>query len=144
MKTEAQKVSLTKEFNASKEELYRAWTEEEALKQWWKPMNKQLVSVENDLREGGKVEYKFDNDLTIYGTYKEVKAGDKLVYTWIWDLPDGTDHKGEYLLTIEFTGDGDTSSLSVLQEDFKNEHAVKPHEDGWEGSLNDLKQYLEK
>lgn len=144
MATGAQQVNVQKKFSASKEDLYRAWTEEEALKQWWKPMNKQLVSVENDLREGGKVAYKFDNDLTIYGTYKEVKEGEKLVYSWIWDLPDGTEHKGEYLLTISFSCDDATSSLHVLQEDFKNEHAVKPHEEGWEQSLNDLKQYLEK
>ncbi|HVF97558.1 MAG TPA: SRPBCC domain-containing protein [Flavisolibacter sp.] len=143
MNEQAQQIGLQKEFATSKESLYRAWTEDAALKQWWKPMNKELVSVENDIQPGGKVAYTFENDLKIHGEYKEVQQGEKLVYSWIWDLPDDTQHKGEYLLTIGFSGNSETSRIDVLQENFRDEHSVQPHRDGWEGALEDLKRFVE-
>lgn len=144
MNEQEQHITIQKEFATSKESLYRAWTEEASLKQWWKPMNKELTSVENDIRPGGNVAYTFENDLKIHGEYKEAQPGEKLVYSWIWDLPDDSQHKGEYLLTISFSGDGEKSQLDVKQDNFQSEHSVQPHRDGWEKALEDLKQFVER
>ena len=136
-------INLTKEFPVSKEILYKAWTDPNELKQWWKPLDKQLIEVTNELREGGKVYYKFDGGhLEIHGDYKEVAENQKLVYTWNWELPEDTVHKGEYLLTVLFNGNGNSSILQVTQENFKEEHAIQPHQHGWEEALDDLKEYL--
>lgn len=137
-------VQVSRNFPASKDGLYRAWTEPEQLKQWWKPMNKQLVSVENDIREGGKVIYVFEDNLKIKGEYKEVQAGGKLVYSWNWEMPEDSMHKGEYLLTVEFKSEGPGSTLNVTQENFRDEHAIKPHEEGWNQALDNLGQFLNK
>jgi uncharacterized protein YndB with AHSA1/START domain len=142
MSNESNSVHVTKEFAVSKEELYKAWTEEEHLKQWWKPMNKQLTQVENDIREGGRVAYHFDDNLQIQGEYKEVAEGQKLVYSWNWELPEDSTHKGEYLLTVKFSESGNGSVLDITQENFKHEHSIKPHTSGWEESLEDLKAHL--
>ena len=136
-------VRVQEQFAAPKDKLYKAWTEEAELKQWWKPMGKALVSVQNDIREGGAVRYQFENDLVVQGKYQEARPGEKLVYSWVWDLPEDSMHKGEYLLTVEFGGDGTNSTLNVSQDNFKSEHSVKPHQDGWEQGLKDLKTYLE-
>lgn len=135
-------VHVTKSFPASKEELYKAWTEEDQLKQWWKPMNKQLIRVENDIRKGGAVAYFFEDDLQIKGEYKEAADGEKLVYSWNWDLPDESMHTGEYLLTVVFSENGNESTIDVTQENFRSEHSIKPHQDGWEEGLEALKEYL--
>jgi uncharacterized protein YndB with AHSA1/START domain len=105
-------------------------------------MGKQLTNVENDIREGGAVVYQFDDNLRIKGSYKEVKQGDRLVYSWTWEIPEESLHKGEYLLTVQFNGNGNESSLDVTQENFKDEHAVKPHQSGWDESLEGLRNYL--
>lgn len=136
-------IRLTENFPASKETLSNAWTEPGQLKQWWKPMNRQLIDVQNDLREGGKVVYHFTEGLTINGNYQQVREGDLLVYTWIWNLPEEAVHKGDYLLTIKFSGDAHKSTLDVTRENFRNEHAIQPHEEGWRESLKDLKNYLQ-
>ncbi len=136
------RVHVTKSFSVSKEVLYKAWTEPEQLKQWWKPMDKQLVNIENDIREGGKVTYQFNDNLQIKGEYKEVAEGEKLVYSWNWELPEESTHKGEYLLTVQFEEDGNESRLDVKQENFRNEHAIKPHQSGWDEALEDLQSYL--
>ena len=134
---------LAEEFPVSKEALYKAWTEPGQLKQWWKPMEKQLEDVQNDIRVGGKVVYRFSEPFTINGECKKVKEGDTLVYTWIWNLPEEVVHKGDYLLTIKFNGNGNSSTLDVTQEDFMDEHAIQPHKNGWQASLNDLENYLQ-
>ena len=138
------KVQVNKNIPVSKAELYKAWTEPEQLKQWWKPMNKQLVNVENDLRVGGSVVYKFEDNLKISGEYKEVAEEQRLVYSWNWELPEESMHRGEYLLTVEFDGNGNTSSIMITQENFENEHAIKPHESGWADALEGLKNHLAK
>ncbi len=135
-------VQVSKDFPVSKEALYKAWTEEQQLKEWWKPMNKQLQKVENDIREGGRVAYHFDENLQIKGEYKEVAEGDKLVYSWNWELPEDSVHRGEYLLTVAFSGDGDKSTLDITQENFQHEHSIKPHTAGWEEALEHLHRYL--
>lgn len=140
---QAQQIHLTQSFAAGKEALYKAWTEEAELKQWWHPMDKQLASVENDIRPGGTVRYTFENGLEIHGTYKEAQPAEKLVYSWVWEMPEDSVHKGEYLLTIRFRGSDGESELDVLQENFKSEHAVKPHQEGWEDALQKLKGHLE-
>lgn len=136
------RVHVTKSFPVSKEELYKAWAEEEQLKQWWKPMNKQLSNVENDIREGETVAYQFEDNLQVKGEYKEVVVDEKLVYSWNWEMPEESTHKGEYLLTVQFSGSGNESSLDITQENFKSEHTIKPHEEGWDEALERLRNYL--
>jgi uncharacterized protein YndB with AHSA1/START domain len=136
-------IQVSKSFDISKEKLYKAWTEPEELKQWWKPMDKQLTKVENEITEGGTVRYQFEDNLQVRGEYKEVTPGEKLVYSWIWEVPEESLHKGEYLLTVSFKDDGDGgSSLDISQQNIMEEHAVKPHQTGWDGALEDLKNYL--
>jgi uncharacterized protein YndB with AHSA1/START domain len=136
-------IQVSKSFDISKEKLYKAWTEPEELKQWWKPMDKQLTKVENEITEGGTVRYQFEDNLQVRGEYKEVTPGEKLVYSWIWEVPEESLHKGEYLLTVSFKDDGDGgSSLDISQQNIMEEHAVKPHQTGWDEALEDLKNYL--
>jgi uncharacterized protein YndB with AHSA1/START domain len=136
-------IQVSKSFDISKEKLYKAWTEPEELKQWWKPMDKQLTKVENEITEGGTVRYQFEDNLQVRGEYKEVTPGEKLVYSWIWEVPEESLHKGEYLLTVAFKDEGDgKSSLDISQQNIMEEHAVKPHQTGWDEALEDLKNYL--
>jgi uncharacterized protein YndB with AHSA1/START domain len=136
-------VKAEKDFSVRVEELYSAWTKPQLLKQWWKPIGNELADVVNDLKEGGTVKYVFsDNDIIISGTYKEVKENEKLVYSWNWQIPNDAVRNGEFMLTIEFKGSGNGSSIHVTQENFTNHEAMKPHQEGWEKGLNDLQQFL--
>lgn len=138
------KVTVSKEFNTPVEKLYNAWTQPELLKQWWKPMDKNLTEVINDLHEDGIVKYIFeDNSLVIEGKYIEVRENEKLVYSWNWQLPKDDVKDSSYKLTISFSGKDDTSNINVLQENFENEEGTLPHKQGWEKGLNDLKEFLE-
>ena len=142
-------IDLTKEFDVTAAELYKAWTTEEDLKQWWQPMGNTLTSLVNELKDGGKVEYKFstaggEEAFTISGTYKEVQPVTKLVYTWNWKLASPSLQDTDFLLTIEFSSAGSGSSLHVMQENFATEEAVQIHREGWENALESLAAYLQQ
>jgi uncharacterized protein YndB with AHSA1/START domain len=137
-------IHLSKNFPVSRDTLYKAWTNPEELHQWWKPLGKQLSEVKNEIREGGTVQYIFeDGHLQINGIYKEVKEKEKLVYTWNWDLPEEAIHRGEYLLTIVFKDNVQSSQLDIRQENFREAHSIQPHRQGWEEALEDLENYLQ-
>lgn len=137
-----------KDFNATPDQLFDAWTREEQLKEWWHPLGYRLEKVENEIKEGGTIRYEFSNGegghpFLIEGQYKEVVGKEKLVYTWNWKLEAESIGNAEYLLEVRFRSQGNGSRLEVVQENFSDEEAVHPHKEGWEKALQDLKSYLE-
>lgn len=142
-------IELSKEFGVTTEKLYKAWTYEQDLKQWWQPMGNKLTGLTNELREGGKVEYQFsttqgDEAFTISGIYKDVQPAKKLVYTWNWKLPSPSVQDTDFLLTIEFASAVSGSSLHVVQQQFTSDELVQPHHEGWEKALESLAAFLQK
>src|SRR6187549_3641041 len=95
---------IEQEFSVPVEQVYTAWTSEDALKQWWHPFQKGLKTVKNNLSPGGLVEYDFGDDrkCEIKGEYKEVVENSRLVYSWNWDLDHDEMTNGEYMLTVDF------------------------------------------
>jgi uncharacterized protein YndB with AHSA1/START domain len=138
------KLETSKDFSVPANKLYKAWTEPEQLKQWWKPIGNQLKEVDNDIRDGGRVAYQFVEDtLRVSGEYLEVKEGQNLVYTWNWEFPNDAVKNGAFKLNVRFEDKGNGSKLSVTQENFQDEEALQPHKEGWDKALNDLQNYLE-
>jgi uncharacterized protein YndB with AHSA1/START domain len=52
-------VTIGRSFPIGVSELYEAWTDDAALKQWWHPAGKELKSVEAEINVGGKIRYTF-------------------------------------------------------------------------------------
>ncbi|GAA4339054.1 SRPBCC domain-containing protein [Flaviaesturariibacter amylovorans] len=147
--TKTLELEIEYEFDAPADALYRAWTEEEALRQWWRPMGNELVRLTNEIEPGGRVEYEFQTTegahaFTIRGTYKEVEPGRRLVYSWDWELPTNQPEDASFVLHVSFQEAGKGSRLQVRQEQFKSEETVQPHREGWEQGLQSLARYLEQ
>ncbi|MET0299422.1 MAG: SRPBCC family protein [Flavitalea sp.] len=138
-------VDVSEEFNVPVETLYKAWTDEAALRAWWHPFQKDLSAIKNELKSGGLVEYEFGGDrrCVVRGKYNEVSENRRLVYSWNWDIDHDEMGSGEYVLTIDFLPNGDGSKLVVHQEGFTDEPATLPHKQGWKRGLGELKNYLE-
>ena len=142
-------ITLTKNFRVNKAELFKAWTEESALKSWWKPAGRTLSSLENEIKDGGKILYKFDNEsedgqLTIEGEYQSASPEEKLVYSWNWIMDNQALENGNYLLTVEFQEAEDGAQLLITQENQSEQEGIHPHQEGWEDALASLKKYLEE
>ena len=140
----ANTIELSEDFSVPVEALFKAWTDPEQLKQWWRPMNDSLENVKNELQEGGAVEYNFTSkDFRVSGNYKLAEVNKKLVYTWNWEFTKDLENEN-YELTIEFESKENGSTIHVLQEGLGGEDVVSTHEQAWKEGLQSLKAYLEK
>lgn len=145
--TNKHSIEISKDFPVPVEQLYKAWISPDDLKQWWRPMDKKLTDVQNEVKQGGSIKYTAndsDPSLVITGEYEEVKEKEKLVYTWDFNFSEDAFEESPFRLTINFQKDGDSSRLEVKQENLKDDEAVQIHKKGWEKQLENLKKYLEE
>ena len=137
-------LTLTREYAAPPERLWRAWTDAKALKQWWGPAPGEPVSVaELDVRVGGRFRICFGgadgNAHECGGTYKEVVMPSKLVFTWAWPR---TTPERESLVSILFKAKGRGTELVFKHERLFDEKVRDDHKRGWTGLLEGLERYL--
>jgi uncharacterized protein YndB with AHSA1/START domain len=141
-------IIIEKTFPVNVSELFSAWTQEDALKSWWKPGGRKLESVQTDLQEGGTVVYTFEKnessegELIIEGKYETVEPENELVYTWNWSLNNEPIENGTYKLNVKFSEATEGAKLTVTQESLNEIEGIHPHQDGWEKSLDELADYL--
>jgi uncharacterized protein YndB with AHSA1/START domain len=99
-------------FDAPREAVWEAFTTPALVAQWWGRGN-ELVIEELDLRPGGRwrfVEHADDGVYGFEGSYREVTAPERLVYTFAWDGMSG--HEIVDTTTFEDLGDGRTKVVS--------------------------------
>jgi uncharacterized protein YndB with AHSA1/START domain len=103
-------VVMTREFDAPRELLFRAYTEPELLKQWLGPRRLTMTVDRLDVRHGGEWRYVHRDDDGEYG-FRGVFHGtpsveDGIVQTWEYEGAPG--HVHLEVATFEATGGGGT------------------------------------
>jgi len=95
-------ILITREFDAPKRLVYKAWTTPELVKRWWHANRGEVTLVEIDLRVGGKWRYVWRKDdgveMAMGGSFREVVPPERIVSTESWG-PEWP----ETLNTITFT-----------------------------------------
>lgn len=130
---------------APREKVFNALTDPEALKRWWMPGEGYSVpSAEVDLRVGGSYRIGMKNPagktFHLFGAYQEVKAPERLVYTWQWD---GIEEAlGETRVTIELHDLSGKTELVVTHELFPTEEDRDNHDKGWSACLTRLEKIM--
>jgi len=136
-------LTLTREYAASPERIWRAWTDEKALKEWWSPPGESVSVAKLDVRVGGRFRICFGgadgNAHECSGTYKEVVRPGRLVFTWSWPR---TTPERESLVTILFAAKGRGTELLFRHERFFDEKVRDDHRRGWTKLLEGLELYL--
>ena len=136
--------------DASREAVFRAWTDPAQLKRWWGPKMFTNPVCEVDLRPGGAILIHMRGpDGTVYpmkGEFKEIAAPERLVFT-----SSALDGKGkplfETLDTVTFAEkDGKTElriQVSVSKQTPAAAQYLKGMGEGWNQSLDRLAEFLE-
>ncbi len=82
-------ILITREFDAPKHLVYRAWTTPELIKQWWSGTQGVTTIAEVDLRVGGRWRYVHqDNDgfeVAFHGEFHEIVPAERIVSTEIYE-----------------------------------------------------------
>ena len=139
-------LALKRHYPVAPEKVWRAWTDPQAIKQWWGSGGPDPVAAaELDLRVGGRFRIVFggaqgtENECA--GIYREVVPNRKLVFTWCWP---NTSPERVSLVTVQFKPAGGGTDLEFLHEQFFDEAARDGHKRGWSESLAKLERFLQE
>lgn len=138
---DAAMLRLERTFEAPIEDVFDAWTSPAVLVRWWAAMPTWTSpGCEVDLRVGGRYVLRMRDDETgevhvVGGEYREISRPDRLVYTWCWE---GSDPGQVSLVTVEFTGQGERTSVVLEHAELPSEEAVARHTHGWQGTFENL------
>jgi len=159
MKNEVQKpddatLILKRMLNAPQELAFKAWTSPEHIQQWMQPEPGMVVPLANmDLRVGGKyrIQMKMPDGeyFTAVGVFKEVKAPERLVYTWDWEKDGSGAEFGEVegkpsLITVEFLKRGERTEMVLTHSRFATVESRDSHAQGWGKIVESFATFVEK
>jgi len=140
--------------NATPELAFEAWTSAEHIPQWMRPEPGMVVPLASmDLRVGGKfrIQMKMPDGefFTAVGIFKEVKAPERLVYTWDWEKDGSGAEFGEAegkpsLITVEFLKRGERTEMVLTHSRFATVESRDSHARGWDKIAESFAMFVEK
>lgn len=137
-------ILITREFDAPKHLVYKAWTTPELIKQWWSGDRGEVTSVEVDLRVGGAWRYVMvangGFEVAFHGEYREIVPNELIVATEVWEgMPDA------YAVdTHTFSEKDGRTTLHLLVEHSSKEHRDGHINSGMEGGMQEAMDHLEQ
>jgi len=142
-----EQILITREFDAPKHLVYKAWTTPELVRRWWTAKRGEMTVCEIDLRVGGTWRYVMvaegGFEVGFHGEYREIVPNERLVSTEAYEgIPDADAHAALNTLTLTEV-DGRTM-LSVLVEHPTKEGRDAHVESGMEAGMQDAMDLLEE
>ncbi len=112
-----EQILITREFDAPKHLVYKAYTTPELVRGWWSGHRGEMTVVEIDLRVGGMWRYVMlahgEFEVAFHGEYREIVENERIVTTEVYEgMPDG---EGA-LDTITFSERDGRTTLAILME----------------------------
>jgi glutathione S-transferase len=136
---------IKRHFKAPPERVFAAFTDKGLMQAWYGPENMTVPNCEVDARIGGKYRVEMHSPSgavhIVTGEFKEIRASEKLVYTWGW--LNRTGRGPETVVTLTFASRDGGTDLTLEQSGFLDEDARARHNHGWQSSLNGLEAALE-
>lgn len=133
-------VVISKVIQASREELFEAFTDPVIMSKWFYPEDDMSVDVTNELSVGGSYMLKMyagSGDIyTHVGEYKEIVPPEKIVFTWNSDFVQNT------VVTVTFTETESGTEVSVNHHLLPTEDMAENHRKGWGGCLRRLESMI--
>jgi len=137
-------ILITREFDASKDLVYKAWTTPELIKRWWAGKRGEVTVADVDLRVGGSWRYVMiaegGFEVAFHGEYREIVPNERIVSTEVYEgMPEG-----EALNTLTFSEDDGRTTLTILVEHSVKEHRDAHIESGMEAGMQESMDALEQ
>ena len=138
-------LKLSRVFDAPRELVWAAWTDQTHARHWWGPRHHPSTHVEIDARVGGKWRIRLtgvadSRELWHGGVFREVVKNERLVFTFKWD-EDG-ERGEENLVTITFADEGGKTRMTFTQEPVVSADEREGHGEGWSSAFDRLDDAL--
>ena len=138
-----EQILITREFDAPKHLVYKAWTTPELVKRWWSGKRGQMTVVEIDLRVGGRWRYVMvggnGQEVAFHGEYREIVPNQRIVHTEVFEgAPDA-----EALTAVTFTEAAGRTTLTILVQ-YDSAKDRDAHSDYMKDGLEEAMELLEQ
>nr|AGO97175.1 heat shock protein [Streptomyces sp. CNT-179] len=138
--------TLVRTFEATPEEVWKAWTDPDAAAQWWHPRGTSTPreTVEIDPQVGGHYTYTMVNDAAGHkvvsgGVYREVVPFERLAFTW--GHPNG-DPNDTPVITITLEPVDEGTRMTFDLRGVEGAKGDGSYFDGWQEVLDSLEDYV--
>ena len=139
-----EQILITREFDAPKHLVYRAFTTPELVSRWWTAKRGEMTTCEIDLRVGGKWRYVMEIEggieVGFHGEYREIVPNERIVSTEAFEGMPGE----ESVNTATFTEEDGRTTLTILVRHARKETRDAHIESGMEDGLQDAMDLLEQ
>jgi uncharacterized protein YndB with AHSA1/START domain len=137
-------ILITREFDAPKHLVYRAWTTPELVRRWWTANRGEMTVAEIDLRVGGTWRFVMVTpdgfEVAFHGEYREIVPNERIVSTEVYEgMPDA-----EAVDTMTLAEADGRTTLTILVQHSSKEHRDAHIESGMEDGLQDALDLLEQ
>jgi uncharacterized protein YndB with AHSA1/START domain len=142
-----EEILITREFDAPKHLVYKAWTTPDLVSRWWPGRRGEMKSAEIDLRVGGTWRYVMvasgGHEVGFHGEYREIVPNERIVNTEVYEgVPGGDDDPAVNVVT--FTEVDGRTSLSLLTRVGSREVRDMIIDSGMEGGMQEGMDLLEE
>jgi uncharacterized protein YndB with AHSA1/START domain len=139
-----EQILITREFDAPRHLVYKAWTTPELVRRWWTARRGEMTIAEIDLRVGGTWRYvmtaKGGFEVGFHGEYREIVPNERIVSTEVYEgMPDA-----EALDTVTFAEVDGRTILTILVQHTSREDRDAHIESGMEDGMQDAMDLLEQ
>jgi uncharacterized protein YndB with AHSA1/START domain len=118
---------LRRVFTASRQRVFRAWIEPEALQRWFRPRGMSVTVSELDARVGGSFRLDLEDGSSTVGTYLHIAAPEKLIFTWSGSVM----LDKETVVTLDFLDQGQLTEVVLTQGRLSTPEMRALFEGGW-------------
>jgi uncharacterized protein YndB with AHSA1/START domain len=137
-------ILITREFDAPRHLVFKAWTTPELIRRWWAGQRGTVTEVDVDLRVGGTWRYVMvanaGFEVAFHGEFREVVPNERIVSTEVYEgMPDG-----EALNTVTFTEVDGRTTVTALVQHSSREHRDAHIDSGMEGGMQEAMDLLEQ
>jgi uncharacterized protein YndB with AHSA1/START domain len=137
-------ILITREFDAPRHLVYKAWTTPELVKRWWHANRGEMTVAEIDLRVGGRWRYVLVTpdgmEAGFHGEYREIVPDERIVSTEVYEgMPEG-----EALNTVTFAETDGRTTLTVLVQHASKEARDAHIASGMETGMREAMDLLER
>jgi len=142
-----EQILITREFDAPKHLVYKAWTTPELVKRWWSADRGEVTLAEIDLRVGGMWRYVMvatgELEVGFHGEYREIIPNERIVTTEVFEGIPGVPG-GEAMNTLTFTEVDGRTTLEILAEHTDKETRDMVIDTGMEAGMQEAMDHLEQ
>jgi uncharacterized protein YndB with AHSA1/START domain len=137
-------ILITREFNAPRHLVFRAWTTPELIRRWWSADRGVVTSIDVDLRVGGAWRYVMTAnagfEVAFHGEYREIIPDERIVSTEVFEgMPEA-----EAVSTLTLTESDGRTTLTLLVQHTSQEHRDIHINSGMEDGLQEALDLVEQ